>query len=284
MPLVKYSSSGSSRAVGSTGVSPSPSARQRSSSDSQPSGARPTHRRVARSGTAASTFPRPAASVIAAVAPGLIEAVRDVLRGQQVGPGHRDRPDPNRAKQRRVPLRDPRQHHEHVVALAHPEIQQHPRCLARGARQISRRLLGDNLAHRVDRQHRERVGVLGRPRIDDVEHGVEALRHVDVVAGAFGVDIRQARRAIASGTGKRNDRHSSDPTTVLDPATGLAIRISMQLSSVRLRWRNGRQRQAVVAKVCLSGDVGVYVAFPGPSARRTRAGETPSDGADEYGG
>ena len=140
------------------------------------------------------------------------------------------------------------------------------------------------LAGGVDRQHRERVGVLRRPGVDDVEHGVEPLRHVDAIAGALGVDIRQSRGAIAGGTSKRNGRHSSDPAVVLDPATGLAIRISMQPSSVRLRWRNGRQRQAVVAKLCLSGDVGVYIALPGPSARRTRAGETPSDGADDYGG
>ena len=123
------------------------------------------------------------------------------------GAGHRDRADPHRAEQRRVPLRDPRQHHEYVVTLAHAEIQQHPRCLARGARQISRRLLGYNLPDRVERQHRERVGVLRRPSIDDVEHRVEALGHLDAVARAFGVDIPQARGAIASGTIKRNGRH-----------------------------------------------------------------------------
>ena len=187
---------------------PRPS-RQRSSNDSQPSGAPPDAQpgREIRDGRIDLRRARLVGDRRGRA--GLIEAVRDVLRSQQVRARHRDRADPHRAKQRRVPLRDPRQHHEHVVALADAELEQRARRLARGARQVGRRLLGDNLADRVDGQHRERVGVLRGPRLDDVQHGVEALRHLDAVARALGVEVGEPRSAVARGASQRGDSHRS---------------------------------------------------------------------------
>ncbi len=138
---------------------------------------------------------------------GLTQAVRDVLRSEQIRARHRYRTDPYRAKQRRVPLRNPRQHHKHVVAPADAEIQQRPRNLARGARQVSRGLLRGNVPYRVDGQHRERVGVLRGPDVDDVQHGVEPLRDADAVATALRIEIHQPWGTIPGRTSKRENRH-----------------------------------------------------------------------------
>ena len=126
---------------------------------------------------------------------------------QQIRARHRNRADPHRAEQGRVPLRDPRQHHEHVVSLADPEIEQRPRRLARGLRQVGRGLRGDNVAAGVEREHGQGIRILRGPLLDDVEHRVEAIGDLDVVAGALGVEIDQARRTVASGTSYGSNGH-----------------------------------------------------------------------------
>ena len=119
------------------------------------------------------------------------EAVRDVPRRQLVGPGHRHRADPDRAEHRRVPRRHARQHHEDRIALLDSQREQRPRRAPRLAREVGRGLLGDDPAPPIQRDERHVAGRLVRPALDDVDHRVEALGHVDTEARALRLVVRQ---------------------------------------------------------------------------------------------
>jgi hypothetical protein len=76
----------------------------------------------------------------------LVEPVGDVPGGQLVGPGHGHRPDPDCSKESGVPGGNPREHHEHRVALLYSQAGQGPGRPAGLERQIGHGLLGHGLA------------------------------------------------------------------------------------------------------------------------------------------
>src|SRR3954452_17178473 len=106
-------------------------------------------------------------------------------------------------------------------------------------------MLGDGLAAWPERDQREVVGRLGSPPLDDVDHRVEALRHLDGVGGALLLVGGQARRRRPVGPrmlGHAHDASSPSPSRVLaEPlvASGRAARSTSDMTA------NGGRRSVV---------------------------------------
>jgi hypothetical protein len=127
---------------------------------------------------------------------GAVDPIGDVLGREHLRSRHRDRPDTDAAEQGRVPLRYAREHHEHVVALAHAEVVQGSCCGAGGASEVSGGLQRHNFADAVEGEDRRIVRRGGSPRVDDVQDRVEAFRNLDTVVLTLGRVVDQARRRV----------------------------------------------------------------------------------------
>jgi hypothetical protein len=86
-----------------------------------------------------------------------------------------------------------------VVSLADAELEQCARRLARGPSQVRRRLGRDAIALGVQREHGKGIGILRGPRLHDVNDRIEAIRDLDVIARALGVEVGEPRRAARPG-------------------------------------------------------------------------------------
>ncbi len=93
---------------------------------------------------------------------------------------------------------------------------------------------------RVQREHCKRVRILRGPRLHDVEHRVEAIRDVYVIARALCVEVGEARRAGAPGTCERGDSHRP----ALRGRRGPGIRATP--SSSVANYRNGPRHPTLI--------------------------------------
>ncbi len=130
---------------------------------------------------------------------GGIDAIANVPRRGQIRSGRRDGANPDGAKHRGVPGRNPRQHHHYPVAPADAQIRQGARHVAGLCRQRGYTLLGDQLSASADRNQGRRVRVLGAPSFDDIQDRVEAFGHLHPVAGALLLVGFHARLGLAIG-------------------------------------------------------------------------------------
>ena len=125
---------------------------------------------------------------------GLADPVGDVPRGQQRRPGHRDRAQPDAAQQGKMPIGDPREHHEHGVALADAEGRERVRDTVRGASQVGERQPRLDRPVRAGREEREPPRGHARPNVDHVACVVESRGHVETEGLSRPVVVRHVRR------------------------------------------------------------------------------------------
>ncbi len=106
---------------------------------------------------------------------GVRDAIADVLRGQHVDARDRDRAGAQDADHRDLPLGQPRQHHDHPVALAHAVRGEEVREPARSARDVAEREAP--LAAAVVGPDERGLAFGRRPVVDDVAREIEPLGH-----------------------------------------------------------------------------------------------------------
>ena len=111
---------------------------------------------------------------------GLLYAIGDILRGQQVRPRHRNRAHLHAGEKYRIPFRDSANDKAAEIALIDPEGQERV-CQPRGIlRIVGIADIPDRLSVPGNRNHRHAI-ILGRAGIDNIEGEVEIVRNINVI-------------------------------------------------------------------------------------------------------
>ena len=114
---------------------------------------------------------------------GAVDPILDVAGGEQGSGRHRQRPQLHQPHHRHVPLRDPRQHQKHPVALTHAQPAHGVGELVGQNFQVPKGVMRGPPAAGVDRQQGQ-LGAILSPLVDHIETEIEKFRRLVAVVAA----------------------------------------------------------------------------------------------------